>query len=963
VGGPPLPNTGPRSGGDLGLDFDIDPRGMPNTDFGMEITDHGRVVMKGPAGSSTLGLDYGVRIGSTEHGSLGQVLQQPAWERTTLFFFEGEGWQGGPWRMGVNEPQAVMALANVAFGTRGGSYIVEGAIPRHIFPQAADGGKVGLHITMFCGNDSANLVADYSGVPRPVPDFFPLTLKKAIANSHGPAQPVPTINPGDLVDYVITFASDRNTYPVTDVVLVDTLPREVTFVGPVETDVPGRYDPNAHTYTCTYPVLLPGASGVVRLQVQVRDDVTTDSMITNTVTIDSNETGPTVFTVGALVKPVVLEPLLISKTLRDGGEDVNDPNGRHVAAGETLTYAVCLSNPNDRAVTGVALLDTLPQELIFLHATGEADFGRYDPNAHTYTWSLPRLEAGESLCLELSGQVEPFTPAWVRVVNRLTADSDQTKASGAEVGVVVKPIVYRPLNVTKRVLAVNEEGVEATIPLVGPGDLLTYEVCFDNRSNDSLVQNVTVVDRLPAEVAFVNDDSMQTFGVYDPNAHSYTRHYASLMPGSSGCFRLTVQVRDDVPPAALLRNDVIIDSDETDPNKALALALTRPAAQPLALVKQIIGGGQTVPGEDLRHVLPGEEVTYALCVVNGNADRAVENVVLTDVLPLETVFVRATGEGEFGRYDPNGHVFVWTISSLLPSEELCLELTVQVLALTPAGTQIVNRASLEGDETESVEAEVGTIVQEPELGPLSLSKRIVTVDQQDVATTRPEVDPGNLLTYEIRFDNRANDAPIQTLRLVDVLPDSVEFVEDRTEETPGQYDPQSHTYTWNADSLAPGAEIVLRLAVSLREDVAPGTTVTNVAMLSGPDIVSEAAEAAAVVRMPVQGTVTFSPLILARQGVNRTQTLNVVLELPAGVLRTDIRSDRCLLDPSASPASSQEVFVEGGKTKIRASFPLTELFRAVPVNGLTRITVRGRLQSGRGFFAEGSVLLVQERPF
>jgi uncharacterized repeat protein (TIGR01451 family) len=721
-GAPPIPRTGITGAGDLGLDFDISPQGIPNTDIGMNISQHGRVVMKGPPEDSTLGLDYGVRIGSTENGPLGQVVTQPSWNRTQYFYSESEGWQGGPWCMDDSPPESEIGSANIAFGMEGGSYIIEGAIPRHVFSEAADGGLVGLHITMSCGNDSANLVASYSSLQPPVQEFFPLDLKKEIVNAHRDEQQTPVVNPGDLIDYLITYASDRNTYPVTDVILVDAMPPEVSFVQALGSDAQGVYDPNEHTYTCTYPSLLPSASGAIHLQVRVHDDVAKGTIVTNTATIDSNETEPTTTTVNAIVEPAILDPLVISKVIQVGGEDANDQELRLVNVGEAITYAVCFTNPNSSMVTHVSLLDALPSEMTFLQATGDSDFGRYDPNTHTYNWILQSLNAGESLCLELTAQVKPFTPAFTRVVNRVTIDSDQTEASSAEVEALVKPIVYHPLNVSKRVSAVNDENVSVTIPLVEPGDLLTYEICFDNLSNDHLVQNLTVVDHLPAEVIFVNDDSMEVFGSYDPNTHSYTRRYPSLTPGAGTCFSLTVQVKDDVLPETLIRNDVTVHSDETEPNTATALALVRPHAQTLGLIKEIVRD----TGNEADCFKPGDTITYQVCFANNDNDFPITGVSIVDTLPDELTFVTADGDSAFGRYDPNAHTYTWSYQSLAPGSAACLKLVVQVNQDTKPSTIITNSVTITTNETPPRTESIDFVTCQYE-EPLEAELRIVKV--------------------------------------------------------------------------------------------------------------------------------------------------------------------------------------------------------------------------------------------
>jgi hypothetical protein len=50
-----------------------------------------------------------------------------------------------------------------------GTYIMEASIPRNIFPDNGGfaGDTVGLHLTMWCGNDSINLTGTLTGPEKP----------------------------------------------------------------------------------------------------------------------------------------------------------------------------------------------------------------------------------------------------------------------------------------------------------------------------------------------------------------------------------------------------------------------------------------------------------------------------------------------------------------------------------------------------------------------------------------------------------------------------------------------------------------------------------------------------------------------------------------------------------------------------------------------------------------------------
>jgi len=136
------PGTG---GGDLGIDLNHD----------MTISPHGVVT----------GLEYAMRVESL---SLGQVVRDPVWSDTILFH-QPDGWQGSPYLAnGGTLVGTAFAVIQYDPSMESGTYILEAAIPRNIFPNngGGPGDFVGLHLTMWCGNDSINLIGR---VPPVVP--------------------------------------------------------------------------------------------------------------------------------------------------------------------------------------------------------------------------------------------------------------------------------------------------------------------------------------------------------------------------------------------------------------------------------------------------------------------------------------------------------------------------------------------------------------------------------------------------------------------------------------------------------------------------------------------------------------------------------------------------------------------------------------------------------------------------
>ena len=112
-------------------------------------------------------------------------------------------------------------------------------------------------------------------------------------------------------------------------------------------------------------------------------------------------------------------------------------------------------------------------------------------------------------------------------------------------------ISFNPLNLAK---TDNPDPVET-------GANLTYEVCFNNEDNTQDVDNVTLVDHLPAETTFV---SATDSGVYDSVPHTVTWNEGTVAAGAAEvCHDLVVTVNTE--PDTTILNSVTIDSDDTPP--------------------------------------------------------------------------------------------------------------------------------------------------------------------------------------------------------------------------------------------------------------------------------------------------------------------------------------------------------------------------------------------------------------
>jgi len=407
--------------------------------------------------------------------------------------------------------------------------------------------------------DIVTAIGNPTGLAIPGKDigYNPLNLnKQVISGASGGTvfDEIKTVSAGDTYTYSISF-DNNNDFTVTDVFITDTLPKEISFISADDDGVNGHYDPDTHSYVWSYQVLPPGSSTHLEITVKVDDEIKTDVIITNKVTINSNQTAPTTTSVDVITgnNGLNLEKSIIVPETVEG-------QVTQVEAGDTIIYTIEFDNKdNGFPVTDVSVVDHLPKEVTFVRATDDNGTGKYNSKEHTITWSYDSLPSGSVKHLEIEVSVMKDVVLGTIITNIVTIDSVDAPASSSRIDAVT---YYKPLNITKT--AVDEEGNE--IIWVDPNERFTYQICFDNNNNDFKVTDVLIVDVLPDEVTFVDDG--KATGNYDMKAHTYTWFYGPLGPGATDCLELVVDVHENTSLGTIIANSVIIDSNETLPATA-----------------------------------------------------------------------------------------------------------------------------------------------------------------------------------------------------------------------------------------------------------------------------------------------------------------------------------------------------------------------------------------------------------
>ncbi|WP_447912069.1 isopeptide-forming domain-containing fimbrial protein [Microbacterium phyllosphaerae] len=343
--------------------------------------------------------------------------------------------------------------------------------------------------------------------------------------------------------------------------------------------------------------------------------------------------------------------------------------------------------------------------------------------------------------------------------------------------------------VTASVSIVKDDGKT----VVRPGEDTTYTIEVTNNATSADAEDVSISDALPAELEFV---AASAGGVYDADAHTVTWDLGTVGAGETVAVTVTATVKSDVAPDTDIVNVATVHGPCEENCDSTDVDVTPPRV--------------SIEKDDHKTVVGlGEELTYDLSVRNHSAKTDATSVVVTDELPAQLAFVSAS---DGGVYDADTHTVTWNLGTLAAGDTAIVQVTAIVKDDTPAGDTIVNRATVTTDEGCLVaeDCETGDTDHTPDVS-------IVKDDHKTV------VAPGEQLDYDLTVTNRAEWAATGVV-VADELPANTTFV---SASDGGTYDSATRTVTWNLGDLAGGAEKVVRVSVTVSQDVADGDTVIN----------------------------------------------------------------------------------------------------------------------------------------
>lgn len=493
-----------------------------------------------------------------------------------------------------------------------------------------------------------------------------------------------------------------------------------------------------------------------------------------------------------------------------------------MAAGESSTYTIEVTNQGVAESTNITVADTLPDHLTITGNGGDAACVYGGQSGNNVTWTIASLAAGASASCTLTVQLDSALPAGVSTLtNTVTVSDTGSPYADPTPDNNTATDTNDVTGVPDLVLA------KEALSDVLPGESITYQLTVTNEGTREST-GVTITDPLNSHLTFTGC-TMTGRPIQDACALSggnVTGTFTSLPAGESAVMTITATVDADIMDYTnSVSNTAVVGDDGgngVDPTPGDNTdSTTRPVvtAADLSVTKT---DGVTV-------VEDGDTPTYTITVRNSGTAPAT-GVTVTDTLPAGMEFVSCSDD-----CTANGQTVTWTIASLARGTSRDVTLSVKVVesaagAPDANGTKrLLNTVTVTDDGTHGTDptpnnnrdTDEDTISGDP----------LVNLVLDKTTMSSPLV-PGTRVNYRITVTNDG-PASVADITLVDELDPRLSGASYTA--SLGTFTPS--TGAWTGVNLDAGDAVTLNVSALL----APNATGTldNTATVSPPTGVIE----------------------------------------------------------------------------------------------------------------------------
>jgi len=507
-------------------------------------------------------------------------------------------------------------------------------------------------------------------------------------------------------------------------------------------------DPGTDDRIWTFPILPVDHSESIGIVVHVTDTLPVGTVLTNQVTLDSDQTTPVTAT----------EVTSVTSASELDVEKVALPD-ENVEAGETLQYIIHYENLGTAPAEDVVITETYDSHVTFVSAHPAPEAGTEN------VWEIGDLDVGDFGIIAVWVRVDTPLPNGTVLTNLVTIDSTYTSSK-----TFIETTRVASAPALAFTIADRPDPVE-------PGDPLSYTLYYTNTGNADAT-GVVITATLDPEVSYVAA-SLPPAGGAGSTWYWEVDDIAGMDgDGGFGSGELVIYTAVTLPLTNSLQLDFAAQIGDAEGD------LVPASAQTTVSSTAVLSFGK---GDGVSTVYAGDRLTYTLTYANSGKENAYD-IVITDTLPNYVQYIGCQVDGDdCGLVSPGGDEVVFRIPALIAQTDHQARLIVQVDDPLPAGAEfVVNRATMTASSLPALEAQ-----------------------DSDSIGTRPELtisvghapslfSPKGQMVYQVTYGNvgrmHAEDVVITTM-----LPEGTTYVGGGWSSSDGQ------TYIYDVGDLPAGS--------------------------------------------------------------------------------------------------------------------------------------------------------------
>jgi uncharacterized repeat protein (TIGR01451 family) len=547
--------------------------------------------------------------------------------------------------------------------------------------------------------------------------------------------------------------------------------------------------------TCTVGTITNGSQSLVTIVVDVAASVASGAVISNTATVDGNETDPTPGNDSSTENTNVVRSsdLAVVKT------ESADP----VIAGASFSYSIQVTNNGPSNATGVTVSDTLPAELTF-HPAGSS--GSCSAVGQVVTCTIGALGATSNTTVTVVVDVASSVATGTIITNTATVDGNEPDPTAANDSESETTTVNRQAD-----LAITKS--DSAEPVIAGTSFFYTLLATNNGPSDA--SGITVSDTLPAGLTFHATGSSPSCSAV---GQAVTCTAATIAGGAQTSFTVIVDVAASVAHGTVVSNTASVDGTEPDPtaaNDSDTEPTTINRSADISITKT----------ESVDPAIAGGSLSYTVQVTNNGPSDAT-GVTVTDVLPAGLTF---TSTGSSVGCSAVGQTVTCTIGALANAAQSSAVIAVNVASSVAHASVISNTATVAATENDATPGN-------------NSSTETTTVNRRvDLVVTKTEsADPvragsgvGNLTYIVTVTNNGPSDASGVTVGEDITLPTGVTVV-SVTPSVGTFVNTTAPDGTWTIATLANGASATLTVVLTAGATATTGTdTISDTATITG----------------------------------------------------------------------------------------------------------------------------------